>query len=206
MILAGLDIATVTGVALMKDGKITTQTFRADGKKRFLERDDDKSIDAVRMGMAFRSFEDFLTAFLLNNSVDAVAIEAPLNTNFQRKKLVTNADAIFAGQSKNWENVGGASLATFFKIHGLEAVALAVCTRWNIPAEFVNQGTWRKEFLGNGRPKDPKKEARLMCIRLGIECTSDDAAESAGVVTWLNNKLNPYGIRRANDLFKAATT
>lgn len=64
LVIGGLDIATVTGAAYLRDGKITTQTFRAAGKKRFLDRDDDKSLDAVRMGQAGRSFEEYDERFL----------------------------------------------------------------------------------------------------------------------------------------------
>lgn len=207
MNLCGLDIATVTGVALMEDRKITTQTFRAAGKKRFLENENDKQLDAARMGAAGRSLEDFLMAYLIEHQVGYVAIEAPLNTNFmgpRRKLIAVDANAKWAGQAAQFEETkSGASLATFFKVHGLEFVACLVCSRLNIPAVFVNQSTWRKDFLGNGRPADPKKDARKMCAAMGIECTSDDAAESAGIVNWLDHTLNPYGIRAANDLFKA---
>lgn len=203
LVLGGLDIASTTGAAVLRDGKITTQTFKAAGKKRFLDRDDDKSIDAVRMGQAGRSFEDFVTAWLIENEIGHVAIEAPLNTNFQRKRAVVDTGAEWAGKGISYETVGGAPLATFFKIHMLEGIACTVATRLNIPVVFVNQGTWRKTFLGHGKPKDAKHEAKRMCERLGIECSSLDAAEACGVVYWLNTVLNPYG-QRANDLFKSA--
>lgn len=202
LILAGLDIATVTGLALKNGKTITTSTFRAEGKKRFLDNEKDKSIDAKRMGMAGRSFEDFLTAWLISNGVQHVAIEAPLPSNFERKKVVgVDPAAAWAGRSIAFEKEGGAPLATWFKIYGLAMQACTVCARLNIPAVFVNQSTWRRAFLGNGRPKDSKKESRAMCKRLGIECSSDDAAEAVGIVHWLDVTLNPYG-GRANDLFK----
>lgn len=204
MNLGGLDIATVTGAATLRDGIYTTQTFRAAGKKRFLDRDDDKSLDSMRMGEAGRSFEDFITAWLIQNQIGHLAVEAPLNTNFQRRKVAkVNPGAAWAGQAVEYEEVGGAPLATFFKIHMLEGIACTVASRLNIPTVFVNQATWRKAFLGNGRPKDPKGDAKKQCERLGIDCSSKDAAEAVGVCWWLNSYLNPYG-RRANDLFKSA--
>lgn len=205
-VLAGLDIATTTGVALMVDKVITTQTFRADGKKRFLD-DGDKSLDATRMGLAGLSFEDWLTAFLISHGVQHVAIEEPLNMDLfgERKKLVgIDANAMF-GQGQQFEVQRGRSLASSFKIYGLEFVACLVCRRLNIPCVFVNQSTWRKVFLGNGRPGNSdacKKLAKEKCQKLGIECSSLDAAESAGVVTWLHQKLFPYG-NVADDLFKS---
>lgn len=202
MNIGGLDIASTTGACALKGKAFTTQTFKTAGKKRFLDRDDDKALDSVRMGQAGRSFEDFLTAWLIENEIGHVAIEAPLNTNFERKKAVVNTDAVFAGKSITYEKVGGASLSTFFKIHMLEGIACTVCSRLNIPTVFVNQATWRKAFLGNGRPKDAKHEAKAMCDRLGIECSSLDAAEAVGICFWLDQALNPYG-QRAHDLFKA---
>lgn len=207
IVLAGLDIATVTGIGLMVDKKITTQTFRAEGKKRFLDDPNDKSLDAKRMGVAGRSFEDFLEAFLITNGVQHVAIEEPLNMDLfgPRKKLVgMDANALF-GQGKQFEVQRGRSLASSFKIYGLEFIACTVCARLNIPSTFVNQTTWRKAFLGNGRPKDAKHEAKAMCAKFGIECSSLDAAEAAGIVFWLGQYLNPYGLQRANDLFKEST-
>lgn len=203
--LGGLDIASTTGAACLRGGVYTTQTFRAAGKKRFLDRDDDKSIDAVRMGQAGRSFEDFVTVWLIENEIGHLAVEAPLNTNFQRRRATVDQTAQWAGQAVSYETTGGAPLATFFKIHMLEGIACTVATRLNIPVVFVNQGTWRKVFLGYGRPKDAKHEAKKMCERLGIECSSLDAAEAVGITFWLNTVLNPYG-HRANDLFKSTGT
>jgi hypothetical protein len=191
---------------VFRDGKYTAQTFRAAGKKRFLDRDDDKALDSTRMGAAGRSFEDWLTAWLVEHGVQHCAIEAPLNTNFQRKRVTVDPAARWAGQGVQKEEIGGAPLATFFKIHMLEGIACTVCSRLNIPTVFVNQGTWRKAFLGNGRPKDAKREAKAMCDKLGIECSSLDAAEAVGVCWWLNGLLNPYGLQRANDLFKSPQT
>lgn len=207
MKLAGLDIASTTGLAIMhEDRRITTETFRAAGKKRFLEADD-KQIDSLRMGEAGVSFENHLHTWLIVNQIDHVAIEAPLNTNFMSRKRPTRVDpgAAWAGQAVEYEEVGS-SLKAFFKIHGLEFLACTVCSRLNIPTVFVPQQTWRKAFLGSGKAsKNAKKDARVMCEKMNIACTTDDAAESAGVVFWLDTFLNPYQARRANDLFAKAT-
>lgn len=203
MKIGGLDIATTTGLAVMEveSRKIVTQTFRAAGKKRTIDADV-KQLDADRMGQAGRSFEDHLTVWLIENDISHVGIEEPLNPNVFSRKKKTNAaaEALFASRTET-DSSAYSNLATYFKIHGLEFVACSVCSRLNIPVVFVNQKSWRKAFLSNGSPKDPKKEARMMCRRLNIECSSDDAAESAGVVTWLYNHLFPYGAR-TNDLFK----
>ncbi len=200
MNIAGLDLATTSGLAWMApDGTITASTFRANVKKNFL--DNEKSLDAVREGEIGRKFEDHLTAWLINNEIGYVGIEAPIPSNPVRKKAHINTDANFAGQSITYTEVAGASLAAIFRIYGLEMVAVTTCQRLNIPAVFIGQGTWRKSFLGTGKPREAKKEAMAMCKRLGIECSSMDAAEACGVVFHLNTVLNPYG-RRAQDLFK----
>lgn len=185
----------------MRDGVITSSTFRANVKKNIL--DDSKSLDAVREGEIFRKFEDHLTAWLIDNEISYVGIEAPLPSNPVRKKAHVNTGADFAGQAITYTEVPGASLAAIFRIYSLEGVACAVCSRLNIPAMFISQGTWRKSFLGTGKPREPKKEALAVCKRLGIECSSADAAEACGIVYHLNTVLNPYG-KRANDLFKSA--
>jgi hypothetical protein len=107
----------------------------------------------------------------------------------------------WAGKSITYENQPGTNLKTIFKIHGLEGMAVAACSSFNIPCEFINQATWRASFLGNGRPKNAKQEAKKQCERLGIKTTTLDTAEAAGIVWCLNQRMNPYTHRRANDLF-----
>lgn len=202
MNIAGLDIATVSGLAVMKDRVITASTFRAGGKKKFLDRDDAVgSLDAAKEGQIGRSWEDHLRCWLIENNVGYVAIEAPIPSNPVRKKAHVNPGAGFAGQAITYTEESKSSISAIFRAYGLEMIALAVCTRLNIPVVFVHQGTWRKAFLGNGRPKDAKHEAKAMCTKLGIACSSLDAAEACGVVTWLDHTLNPYAKRAGNDLF-----
>ncbi len=202
MNLAGLDIATVSGLAVMKDRVITTSTFRAGGKKKFLDRDDAVgSLDATQEGFIGRSWEDHLRCWLIENEVGSVAIEAPIPSNPERKKEHVNPDAGFAGKSVTYTVEKNTSISAIFRAYGLEMIAVSVCSRLNIPVRFVHQATWRKEFIGHGRPKDPKHEAKAMCAKLGIKCSSLDAAEACGVLTWLDRTINPYAKRKGEDLF-----
>lgn len=208
MIIGGLDIATLTGAAVMKDGVITTESLSYSGrKKKFLDDDQKDALDAIELGKVFAWFEAAITIWLIEHKVEHVAIEEPLRTDFKPKKTeIVDQTASWAGRAVRYEEKkGGTNLKTIFKIHGLEAIACAVCARFNVPVVFVNQGTWRKAFLGNGRPSKPKQDAKLQCIRLGIEAVTLDSAEAAGIVWWLDQHLNPYSHRRANDLFAPKT-
>ncbi|MER9768952.1 hypothetical protein NKJ09_23140 [Mesorhizobium sp. M0189] len=202
MNIGGLDIATVTGAAVMQDGVITTETLAFKGpKKKFLDDEKAPALDANEMGKVFDWFERSIRIWLVTNKLEHVAIEEPLRTDFARKKAVVDTSSTWAGKAVRYEEKGGINLKTIFKLHGLEAIACRVCAQLNIPVMFVNQATWRAKFLGNGRPKDAKGEAVKMCRRLGIEITTVDSAESAGIVWFLDQHLNPYSHRRANDLF-----
>ena len=200
MILGGLDIATVTGAAVLReDGKYETQTFRANVKKSIL--DDTKGINAKREGEIIRKFQDFITVWLIENRIDEIAIEQPIATNTTRRKRVINTGSDFAGQAIQYQEVPGTSQAAIFRIFSLEGAALAICNRLNIPARFISQGEWGKAFTGSGAPSGRKDRAVAECKRLGIEISSVDAAEAVGVVYALNAIINPYSHRRANDLF-----
>ena len=204
MVLAGLDIATVSGIALFKNGVVTTQIFRAGDKKKFLDVEDkpgSAALDGAKEGRMGRRFEDFLQTFLIDNAVEYVAVEAPLPSNPVRRKTVVDVNAGFAGQAITHVETAGTSLSAIYRIFGLSYLAVSTCSRLNIPCVLVGQGTWRKEFLGDGRATDAKKKAKAMCKSLGIECSNEDAAEAAGIVTWLHRTMFPYAKRAADDLF-----
>ncbi|TJW14378.1 MAG: hypothetical protein E5W82_10400 [Mesorhizobium sp.] len=206
MIIGGLDVATTTGAAFLKDGVYTAETFVYSGakkKKSILDDADEKlPLDANELGKVFDWFDRAIRIWLITNKIETVAIEEPLRTDFSgRKKAVVDPNSNWAGKSVTYERKGGISLKTIFKIHGLEAQACKMCARLNIPVVFVNQATWRAAFLGNGRPKDAKGDAVKMCRKLGVEISSVDAAEAVGICWFLDQKLNPYSHRRANDLF-----
>lgn len=68
---------------------------------------------------------------------------------------------------------------------GLNFTAQTVCSMRNIPCETVAVQTWRKAFLGTGRPHLPKKAAIQMCKTLGWDVDGNhDEAEAAGIWTW----------------------
>src|SRR3546814_6657214 len=80
--------------------------------------------------------------------------------------------------------ISGTNEATIHRLNALAATAAKICARLNIPCEYIDQTTWRKDFLGNGRPGDSatcKKLAMKVCKSMGIEVPNADAAESFGV-------------------------
>lgn len=207
MIIGGLDIATKTGAAVMKDGVITAETlaYKSGKKKSILDDARKNELDAKELGQVFDWFERAITVWFIENRIEAVAIEEPLRTDFSRTKTIVDTSSAWAGQAIRKEKQAGTNLKTIFKIHGLEAVACRVAAQLNIPAYFVNQSTWGKAFTGSGAPAGRKDRAVAQCKRLGIKITSVDAAESAGICWWLNGHLNPYGAR-AESLFNLAPT
>lgn len=215
------DIATTTGLAVMKNGIITASSFKAKVEKEpyhegeraknatvesVFGTESDKAIDAVYEGKIGRAFEDYLEMWLRVNAIGRLGIEAPLPSNPTRTKTEIDLEADFAGKAVRKIKVAGASLASIYRIYGLSFIAVSVCARLNIPSILINQGTWRREFLGEGRPKDPKAAAKAMCKKLGIEIPNADAAEAAGGCWYLNVLLNPYATRRGDDLFAKATS
>lgn len=65
-----------------------------------------------------------------------------------------------------------------------------------IKSTEVNMQTWRKAFLGNGRPADPKGETLRMCAMLGWDTGGlHDRADAMGVWVWAHlNHGNRKGI------------
>lgn len=199
-----MDIATTSGVCFWDGEKFHTQTFKANVKKNIL--DNEKALNADREGEIIRKFQDFVQIWLIENRIDTVVIEQPIPSNPVRKKRQVNTDSNWAGQAITYTEVAGTSQAAIFRIYSLEGAAAAICSRFNIPVKFVSQGTWRKSFLGSGRPGNAKQEAVKMCKRLGIEISSVDSAEAAGLCWHAVQEMYPQKFRRAEDLFSGKTS
>lgn len=215
----GLDVATLTGACVYVDGRYIATSFRAEApykQKSKKERVEEalgmkvSSLDATLTGAVLDDFERRLWIYLTEitekyGQITAVGIEKPLVPNHERKKTVVDTSSEWAGKAIRKESVAGTNEATIHRLNGLAATAAKVCARLNIPCEYIDQTTWRKAFLGNGRPGDSatcKKLAMKTCKAMGIDCPNADAAESVGVAFALVQKHNPYG-GRANDLFAA---
>ena len=65
---------------------------------------------------------------------------------------------------------------------GLDVMAQATAAMRGIEYQTVAVQTWRKAFLGHGRPENPKRAAIRMCKQLGWDVDgSHDKAEAAGI-------------------------
>lgn len=190
----------------MRDGVITTQTLRNAPKGSFLETRKHGTLDPMVDGAIGRKFRDGLITWLIDNEITGAAIEAPIPTNNTRVTEEVDAGAQWAGQSIRRVEHDAGSMSASYRVNGMSFLALAVCSELNIPVWMVAQSTWRKEFLGVGIVRGGRDAAKQMavdqCKKLGIVITSKDAAEAAGIVTWLDRTLNPNTARRrAEDLF-----
>lgn len=177
MMLAGFDIATRSGAALMEGDKIVhVEAFRPKG-------DGDAEI--------FHGFRAWYRALLVSHEVQHVAIEQPLPTDIEVQDKRQNAAP---GAKRN-----PITMKTYLRLYGLRGHALEICDALNIPCREVHQGTWRKAFLGSGRAD--KDAAVAQCKLLGLDLKSKDAAESVGIVWWLNGEISKPVVP---DLFQGA--
>lgn len=105
------------------------------------------------------------------------------------------------GKDGQWHraSVKGARL-----LSGFACLTETMCQMRGIGCQPANVLTWRKAFLSNGRPAEPKEEAMRMCNLLGWDHGgSHDRAEAMGVWCW--GHLT-YGDRRAmNKLLSAGS-
>jgi hypothetical protein len=164
-IIAGFDIATTTGIAILDGSKIVhVEAFRAPGKE-------DAEI--------FTNWRAWFRAMLIAHGVEEVAIEQPLVTNIAAPDTRPNARP---GQTHN-----PVTMKTYLRLYGLRAHAIEICAALNIPCRELHQSTWRKAFTGNGRAT--KEETLALAKRIYPGLKSKDAAEALGVAWALNGEL-----------------
>jgi len=180
MRVAGLDIATTTGLAILEGDKLLFwQAHRSQGRTE---------------GHVFCDFEDWLTAVLREWDVGHVGFEESLPTNIIAKRAVVDKRGRESVQAFN-----PVTNSTYQRLHGLRAIAQKVCARREITVDAIHQSTWRKAFLGTGRPAGDTKVAALeRCRVLGWDVKSKDAAEACGVAFCAQGRLG-FG-----SLFQAA--
>lgn len=173
MIIAGLDVATRTGLCILDGDKLVhVESFRPAGKE-------DPEI--------FHGFRQWLRSMLVAHNVENAAMEEPLRSDLKRR----NAD----GTEEAMTN-----MRTYLRIYGLRAHVREVCFALNIDCVEVNQSSWRKAFLGNGRAD--KDMAVAQCKLLRWPVPNKDAAEACGVAWWLGGHLKINKAVRPGDLFE----
>lgn len=203
MIIAGLDIATKSGLAVVtSDDRWATATFKPPKKTgQVFDDDRESTIDPIFSGQVGRAWEDYLHAFLLEQGVTHCGIEMPLRSNAKKTIKTVDTGAAWAGQAIRREVKDLTSMSTIYRLYGMNFIACSVCARLGIPTVLINQTEHRKAFLGNGSPKDAKQAAVEQCRRLGIHISSVDAAEAVGVAWATRGILMPAKFKAANDLF-----
>lgn len=178
--LAGLDLATTTGVTILGgDRLILCGEFHWEGKTS---------------GLIFRHCRKTLYNLFEKYEVKDVGVEEPLRTDIEipGKKNEDGSD----GEKTR------PPMKTFLRIYGLCAICEEVCAALGIRHRYVHQGTWRKAFTGSGRATkdDSLRLARLVDRNI----TSYDAAESMGVAWWLRGELDQRFAAPRGDLFEPA--
>ncbi|WP_029002764.1 hypothetical protein [Azorhizobium doebereinerae] len=195
MIVAGLDGATTSGLAIM-DGErlLHWEAHRPRGKE-------DAEI--------FHGFRMWLRPTLVSFGVEFLAMEEPLPTNLERTEIVFSQSDAFSSKARKIKKPMS-SMGTYRRLYGLAGHAREIAFDLNIPCEEVNQREWRQAFLGvRGAPKGTsdasawlKDRAVQQCLRLGYDVKKKDAAEAVGIAFWGQGhlKLADAGIR-PGDLF-----
>lgn len=178
--LAGLDCATTSGLALMSGGKIVrAEAFKATGET-----------DAE----VFTSFRKWLRATLRDNGVKNLAIEQPLVTDIRATDRRQGAQP---GDTHN-----PVTFKTYLRLYGLRAHAIQIADALEIAWVEVHQSSWRKSFTGNGRASKDETLALARQIVPGLK--SKDAAEAIGIVWHLAGALKQASMARPGDLFAGA--
>jgi hypothetical protein len=178
-IIAGFDIATTTGAAVLDGSKVITAiAYRSQGA-------DDAAV--------FNSFRYWFRDFILDHDVTEIAIEQPLRSDF---KVPDRRPGAAPGAEYT-----PATFKTFLRLYGLRAHALEVCKSLGVPATEVNMMSWRKSFTGDARAT--KDTTLRIAQRLVPGLTSLDAGEAVGIAWWLNGDINMRAAiaRKPTDMF-----
>jgi len=204
VIIAGFDVATRTGIAIMEGDKflhIESWRYpepRPDGLAR-------SEVDVNYEARMAESFRDHVRPLLVAHNVEHVAFEEPRTKDFERTKKYRDADGVVHKVTEKASSTG-AMLRTF----GLVRDLCGICHRLNIPAISVTADHWRKAFLGYSRSPAKEEDGRkylkdaamAQCRLLRLNVPNNDCAESVGVAWWLSGHIRAARLVRPGDLFE----
>lgn len=209
MIIAGFDVATTTGIAIMDNGKVLhAEAFRSSVKRP--EGLGPQEVDVLYeadIGLLFRAH---VLEMLVSWDVQHVAFELPRTGDFERTKTRVDPTAEWAGRAVIRETERSSSNSAMIRGVGLCKDLAMVAKLKNIPIVPVPDVTWRKAFLGHARaPRGEKngrqwlkKECMKQCESLGVKVPNDDAADAVGIGYWLALELRLIDILpRRGDFF-----
>lgn len=175
MIVAGADLATTTGLAILDGEKVIhIESHRPSGKT-------DAEI--------FTGFRIWFRAMLIAHGVEHLGVEAPLVTDIKAPNRAPNAKP---GEMRN-----PVTMKTYLRLYGMRAHAVQVAHSLNIPCTEIHQASWRKAFCGNGRAS--KDDVLRLAQRLVPGLKSKDSSDALGVAWALNGELTK------RDLFEAVS-
>lgn len=159
----GMDLATRSGFAVL-DGErlVHAESFRPHGTE-------DAEI--------FDGFRRRLMVIIAQHDIRHAALEEPLRSDLKRRE----AD----GTEKAFS-----TMRTYLRLYGLRAHAIQICHELGVDCREVNQSTWRKAFVGNGRAD--KADSLRQCALLRWLVPDNNAAEAAGVAWWLNGEMGRH--------------
>lgn len=164
MIIAGFDLATTTGFAVLDGTRvINVGAYHAKGET-----------DAV----VFSNFRAWIRGLIRDHDIKRVAIEAALVTNIRKPKE----------DGEPGETFNPVTYRTYLRLYGLRAIAIQAAYGLGLPAPLeAHQASWRRSFTGNARAS--KEETLALAQRLVPGLKSKDAAEAIGVAWHLNGVL-----------------
>lgn len=132
------------------------------------------------LGLAGLSFQEWLYDMIGLHGADQIVFEAPVMTS---RGIQTNPN-------------------TMILLQGLAFSARAMAQARRIRAIPVSVQTWRKHFIGHGRPTNPKKAAVDQCRMLRWDPAGHDEADAMGVWAWGKAKFDPsFRLEAATPLF-----
>jgi hypothetical protein len=163
MIVAGFDIATTTGCAILDGARpVHVEAFTAKGEE----------------AEVFRGFRRWFRKMIKGHGVQRMAIEQPLRTP------MINQTALKLGKV---EMSPKSTMATYLRAYGLRALAITEASVLEVPLIEVNQMTWRKSFTGD--PRADKDKSLALAQRIVPGLASKDIAEAIGIAWHLNGVL-----------------
>lgn len=178
MKIAGLDVATTTGFAILDgDSYVTSGAFRWQGD---------------RSGEVFRHCRRIIYRMIEKYQITHVGVEQPLRTDIELSGP-RNEDGSEGPKTRP-------PMKTFLRIYGLCAIVEEVCEAHGVHHRYINQMTWRKAFTGNARASKEDSLAYAQLIDRSV--TSLDAAEAIGIAWCLRGQLDPRFAIPRGDLFE----
>jgi hypothetical protein len=102
-----------------------------------------------------------------------------------RERLVSERPGLVAAE-RAWSHTDKkSSTRTRDLLLGFGIITRTICFQYGVRCRTVSTQTWRKDFIANGRPADPKGEALTWCRLLGWPTGGNhDRAEACGVWCW----------------------